>query len=491
MIKLNDISAYKENNRLEAKKASKGLPKSVWETYSSFANTLGGIILLGITEREDGHFQITGIDKPEAVLKDFWNTINNMQKVSLNLVREQEITFFEEDGLIGIAIEVPRADRRQKPIYINNNILIGTYRRNHDGDYHCTEAEIKNMLRDQGDTSQDMLVLDEMDLDVLDFESLKRYRNRMAHQKPGHVWEELDDKTFLYRIGGIAKGKDKRTLYPTVAGLLVFGYEYEIVKVFPDYFLDYQEKLDESTRWTDRIVSTSGEWSGNIFDFYFKVYNRIAQDIKTPFKIENGTDRIDDTPVHKALREALANALIHACYYDRMGIVIKKMQDEIVIENPGTLRISRESALLGGNSDPRNATIIKMFNLINVGERSGSGVPNIFKVWKKENFCNPELWECFNPDRTTLLLPLEKVGAKSGSKKWEQKVGAKSGSKTEVQLQQILEYLSQNEECTRSDIELLLSVRSSRAGKLLKILGEEGKILRYGTGRKYGYRLKK
>ena len=57
------------------------------------------------------------------------------------------------------------------------------------------------------------------------------------------------------------------------------------------------------------IVSSSGDWSGNIFDFYFRVYNRIAQDIKEPFNLE-GTDRIDDTPMHKALREALANALI-------------------------------------------------------------------------------------------------------------------------------------------------------------------------------------
>ena len=60
-----------------------------------------------------------------------------------------------------------------------------------------------------------------------------------------------------------------------------------------------------------------------ICDFYFRVYNRIAQDIKVPFKLE-GTDRIDDTPLHKALREALANALIHADYYDRRGLVIQK-----------------------------------------------------------------------------------------------------------------------------------------------------------------------
>ncbi|SCJ48570.1 Uncharacterised protein [uncultured Eubacterium sp.] len=72
------------------------------------------------------------------------------------MVKDEDVTSFEKDGLIGIAIKVPRADRNQKPIYINNNILSGTYRRNHEGDYHCTESEIKNMLRDQSDVSQDM-----------------------------------------------------------------------------------------------------------------------------------------------------------------------------------------------------------------------------------------------------------------------------------------------------------------------------------------------
>ena len=59
--------------------------------------------------------------------------------------------------------------------------------------------------------------------------------------------------------------------------------------------------------------------------------NRIAQDIKVPFKL-TGTDRIDDTPMHKALREALANALIHADYYDRRGLVIQKCPIKSVLQ---------------------------------------------------------------------------------------------------------------------------------------------------------------
>lgn len=72
------------------------------------------------------------------------------------------------------------------------------------------------------------------------------------------------------------------------------------------------------------------------------------------------------------MREALANALIHADYYDRRGLVIQKWPDKIRIANPGAFRINVQEALVGGVSDPRNESLIKMFNLINVGKRAGS-----------------------------------------------------------------------------------------------------------------------
>lgn len=86
--------------------------------------------------------------------------------------------------------------------------------------------------------------------------------------------------------------------------------------------------LAPTIRWTDRLQSSSGEWSGNLCDFYFRVYNKIIMNVKTPFAIEGG-DRNEDTPVHEALREALANCLINADYYGTHGVVIKK---EPVIE---------------------------------------------------------------------------------------------------------------------------------------------------------------
>lgn len=74
-------------------------------------------------------------------------------------------------------------------------------------------------------------------------------------------------------------------------------------------------------------------------------------------------------------------------------MVIKKYQKKIVIENPGNLRVSVEQAIQGGKSDPRNTTLIKMFNLINVGGRAGSGIPNIYDVWRSQGWEEPQLKE--------------------------------------------------------------------------------------------------
>lgn len=288
---------------------------------------------------------------------------------------------------------------------------------------------------------------------------------------------------FLHRIGAMARDADGK-LRPTAAGLLMFGHEYEIVREFPHYFLDYQEhdrSATEDERWTDRFVSSSGDWSGNICDFYFRVYNRIAQDIKVPFKLE-GTDRIDDTPLHKALREALANALIHADYYDRRSLVIQKWPDKIRIANPGAFRINVQEALVGGVSDPRNESLIKMFNLINVGERAGSGLPSIRTVWQEQGWQEPEIVESFNPDRTTLLLPLaaNNVAAKSGGK---------SNSISEKRKNDILQYLTDTPEASSVQIADAVGLQISRTKMYLSELAASGAIVAEGSSRARKYRL--
>ncbi|MBE6649251.1 MAG: AAA family ATPase [Ruminococcaceae bacterium] len=485
MIDFTNIEKYKENNRIEAKKAIGGLPHSIWETYSAFANTLGGIILLGVEENANKFLHPVDLPSPEKLVKDFWNIVNNSNKVSANILSDKDVTIENVDGKRIVAIRVHRAQRSDKPVYIDGNPLSGSYRRNGEGDYKCTKEEVQAMMRDAAIKTQDMLVLENMGLDVFDYDSVKRYRIRMKTYRPGHVWEELEDVEFLYKLGAVGRSSDGK-MHPTAAGLLMFGYEYEIMKEFPAYFLDYQEQFDPNTRWTDRIVSSSGDWSGNVYDFYFRVYNKITQDIKVPFKLTGG-DRIDDTPVHKALREALANCLINADYYGRQGIVIIKKKDVITLSNPGGFRIDVEAAKSGGVSDPRNSTLIKMFNLIDVGESAGSGIPNIFNVWEKQGWSAPIIYESFEPDRITLSLFIgessnKKIAIKSGDKA--------SKSKSHIQKYTIVIYLTEKISAKTTEVAALLGVKDVRARRLLAEMVAEGTLVTEGENKNRIYKLK-
>lgn len=253
MFDFSRLGQYKEKNRLEVKKPTGGLPRSIWETYSSLANSQGGVILLGVEENPNKTFTVSGIKNADVMIKDFWDNINNPQKVSVNILSDKNVKIENIEGKTVIVINVPRAVRSDRPVYIDNNPMTGAYRRNGEGDYKCSSEEVRSMFRDAAARSQDMLVLENMDFDVLDIDSVHRYRQRMANYRPGHVWEELDDKDFLYKLGALGRGEDG-IIRPTAAGLLMFGHEYEIVKEFPNYFLDYQERFDVSNRWTDGLT---------------------------------------------------------------------------------------------------------------------------------------------------------------------------------------------------------------------------------------------
>ena len=485
MIDFSNLQKYRENNRIEAKKAMGGLPGSIWETYSAFANTLGGIILLGVEEWPDKTLHAVDLPDPDKLIKEFWNNVNNPNKTSVNLLSSKDVFVQEVGGNHIVVINVPRAERSYRPVYLDGNPL-ATYRRNGEGDYKCTKEEYQAMVRDASVKTQDMLDLNEMDMTVFNKESVRSYRQRMRLSRPGHVWEALEDEDFLMKLGAVGIGSDGKK-HPTSAGLLMFGNEYDIVREYNAYFLDYQEQYDADTRWTDRIISSSGDWSGNVYDFYFRVYNKLTQDIKVPFKMEGGV-RVDDTSVHQALREALANCLVNADYYGRQGLVVIKKRDAITMSNPGNFRIEIDTAKSGGVSDPRNGTMLKMFNLIDIGERAGSGIPNIFRVWHEQGWTAPVISENFDPDRIMLSLTLKKSDDKKATIKSDDK---KVTIKSARQKNEIITYLTDHVSAKNIDIAELLGVKSTRVKQLLKELLDEGVVVAEGSNKNRVYKLKR
>ena len=146
MIDLSRIEAYRENNRIEAKKALGGLPHSIWETYSAFANTLGGVILLGVEEHRDHTLHPVNLPDPAGMAEEFWDILNDPQRVSVNILTRENLRVETVDGGRLLVITVPRAQRYDRPVYVGGNPISGTYRRSGEGDYRCTRAEVWSML---------------------------------------------------------------------------------------------------------------------------------------------------------------------------------------------------------------------------------------------------------------------------------------------------------------------------------------------------------
>ena len=91
-----EILSGGERVTLECKKATKGVPTSLWDTYSAFANTYGGIILLGVVEHMNEQdnaerFEIVGVEDADKIRKDLWNTVNSREKVNINLLYDDDI----------------------------------------------------------------------------------------------------------------------------------------------------------------------------------------------------------------------------------------------------------------------------------------------------------------------------------------------------------------------------------------------------------------
>lgn len=146
MIDLNNLGNYRENNRIEAKKAIGGLPHSIWETYSAFANTLGGVILLGVEELADKSLHAVELPTPEWLLEEFWQEAADPNNISENILTPEDVRLEMADGKQIIAIYVPQAPQDKRPIYIGGDVMTGSYYRCGEGDFRFTAEEIRDML---------------------------------------------------------------------------------------------------------------------------------------------------------------------------------------------------------------------------------------------------------------------------------------------------------------------------------------------------------
>ena len=412
-IYVSELMRNRETAEVEFKSAKGGFPKSFWETYSAFANTHGGTIVLGIKEK-DGVFSLNDLSKTdvEKMLKDFWSGVHNKNTINACLIKNDDVEVAEIEGKTVVLFHIPQAQRDQRPVHCTQDAFSGTFRRNYEGDYLCSNAEVRRMFADADITRPaDGRILKNYSWDDIDLPSLEQYRRLFATVKPSHPWHALSNDELMRKLGGYRKDRESGEEGFTLAGMLMFGKYDSIIdqSCAPRFFPDYKEIPTDTitTRWIDRVCP-DGTWEANLFQFYRRVLPKLQQVIPTPFRLE-GNQRQDETPAHEALREAFANLCVHADYSEESSLIVNKYPHKIIFSNPGVMLISKRQYYQGGESVCRNTSLQQMFMMIGSAEKAGSGVDKILKGWETLNWKRPYPTEKAQPNKVDLVMPLESL----------------------------------------------------------------------------------
>ena len=214
-----------ETTDWEFKSARGGFPGSFWETYSAMANAEGGVVVLGAREEDDGSIRLDGLTAEQVgqYQKALWDGLNNREQINLSLLEPRHVEVLKVGGVGLLVIRIPRATRTQRPVHLGGNPIGHTYRRRHEGDYRCSDAEVRRMLADADPVPPDHRILTGFGLPDLDRASLSQFRQRFRASKGEHPWLALEDRDLLDRLGGWRKDRSSGQEGLTLAGLLMFG----------------------------------------------------------------------------------------------------------------------------------------------------------------------------------------------------------------------------------------------------------------------------
>ena len=522
--KMENIAKYlklKEETEVEYKSAKGGFPGSFWETFSAFANTQGGVIVLGMKEK-NGKFTPDGLTEEQlaAHKKVFWDNAHNKSCVSIPLLTERDVEeCVTEDGIRLLVFSIPKAPYYLCPVYLTLNPFGHTYKRYHEGDYVCSDEEVRQMFSDANNVqhSADSRILTGYNFDDIDITTLRNYRQAYKDRHENHPWNDFDDQHFLESVGAYRKDRATGQEGYTVAGMLMFGKYSSITdpECCPDFFPDYREHLGDGkdVRWTNRVYP-DGTWEANLYQFYSRVLPMLQHALPVPFKLDENQRRKDTTSAHTSLREAFGNCLIHCAYTVKGNIVIDRYDDRIVMSNPGTMLVSMENFWSGGYSVCRNPLLQKMFVFVGVGEKAGSGADIISTGWRDNGWQLPTLSEHQMPARVEAVLLIEdlvkqsevettqKTTQKTAEKtESNQETTQKSGLENEIDVenglksnqkttrgadsnqksnQKILEAIAKNSEITIKELQEMTGLSESGVKKILRNLRAIGRIRRVG-----------
>ncbi len=476
---------------IEAKTANRGKPERYYDTVSSFANTMGGIILFGVEEikhKNKTTFEVVGVYDANDLQKN----ITNLCSTEFDPIIRPEISVVDIDNKKIIAVKIDMLNQRNKPCYYKpKGLHNGSYIRVGDRDDNMTEYEIYKCISYKEDVKDDLRPVVRATMKDLDEKLLNRFITNAKADKP--KFAEFSDEEILLQFGVLTQVEDK--IFPTVAGIMVFGIYPQ--KFFPQWFVaaivipgfkvadlgEIGQRFDDNKRI-----------EGNISEMYEETIGFLNRNMKVKVIISDKTGlRTDITQYPKdALREAISNMLIHRDYSQlKTGVysIITVYKDRIEFRNVGNLYGSNTLELLETRKamEVRNETIVKLLETLGgIIENRHTGISTMQDKMREANLPNPiftnereDFVVTFYNGEYPELYPKELIlDKKTQDKKTQDKKtqDKKTQDKTQTNLNKILEICKEPKSIAEIMKELGYKSNKTLKRNYIKPLVEKGKL---------------
>ena len=389
-----------ESRYLEYKSSGFKLSDSLFETYSAFANTSGGIIVLGVEEEEDfkglKRYRIAGVQNPQQQEEQLVARLKDTNLTTYNTMEDVRIRTTIGGKKI-LELIVNEAPLHKKPVEVqvterNKSKKMKAFIRQGTADVEAKGELYQALVRNQIDDA-DSDVIRNLSLESLDMECVHYYRDLMIkknqEEDKQNFLQDLTDEEFLIRQRVAVLDRETNDLHLTAGGLLFFGLPHAILSQFPHFQLDLYDKRSEE-RWQHRISTVVDDL--NVFQFFNRCHEYLQVTAQNKFQLDENRMRIDGlSALRDALREALVNFCMHTDFFTETPSSINIYWDYYDFKNTGMMKVPVENFFTTNDSRYRNTVISKLFVNIGYGERGGTGGGIIYNVAKNGTLRYPEI----------------------------------------------------------------------------------------------------
>jgi len=344
-----------EGEQLEYKRA---WARDIGEKLVSFANTSGGTLLLGVTDDAT----IAGLSA-ERLIEAEEKAANLCSSIQPPLAPEFRV--LEHAGHRLLAVTVSRSTTEVHYLGGTCYVRIGSTTR------PATPDEVTRLLQDKGRLATDLFSVREATWDDLQHDKIARYvaeRLRTAAPRPPDDRPLIELATRL----NLVRREDSQYL-PTVAGLLFFG-------TYPQQFIiqsTVRAGRFKGLNANGRLLLDRAGLTGTLDQIIDAGVRFVGRNMKTARLIDATTQDVPEYPL-AAVREALANAVIHRDY-TILGqeVVLLMFDDRLVLTSPGGLAGPVTLENLDQVHFARNPHLATIAFELGRAERIGTGIHRI------------------------------------------------------------------------------------------------------------------